>query len=223
MSKYSRRGENSKRGIVKTPPADGRQEVRVLDGVNKSMRVKPSNLSYEPREVSSLTVPDLRGCLALSGVSEKKLRGADKDDLRRMLEDVAGSPEAVARLVARANEPADPPPKRTSRAGSGSCVAGGGRGGGGGSASGAVTASDYNLGGVSTSALREGAERMASMDPAQLKQQAAAMRAMGPAGMRATNPAMANMSDVQIWQVRQSKSKRRKCANPCSRFALAWT
>ena len=220
MSKYSRRGENSKRGIVKTPPADGRQEVRVLDGVNKSMRVKPSNLSYEPREVSSLTVPDLRGCLALSGVSEKKLRGADKDDLRRMLEDVAGSPEAVARLVARANEPADPPPKRTSRAGSGSCVAGGGRGGG--SASGAVTANDYNLGGVSTSALREGAERMASMDSAQLRQQAAAMRAMGPAGMRATNPAMANMSDVQIWQVRQSKSKRRKCANPCSRFALAW-
>ena len=157
--------------------------------------MKLINLSYEPREISSLSVPDLRGCLTVSGVSERKLRGADKDDLRRMLGDIAGGPEEVARLVARANEPSDPPPKKSSRAG-GSCVgAAGGRSDGAGS--------NFNLNGVNSSALREGAERMASMDPAQLRQQAAAMRAMGPAGMRATNPAMANMSDVQIWQVRQ--------------------
>lgn len=192
-SKHSRAGDTisySKRGIVKTSLADGRQEVRVLDGINKSIRVKLINLSYEPREISSLSVPDLRGCLTLSGVSEKN-QPPDKDDLRKMLGDIVGSPEEVARLVAKANEQSDPPPRKTSR------TAAGGR------SNGADT--NINLDGTNTSALREGAERMAAMDPAQLKQQAAAMRAMGPAGMRATNPAMANMSDVQIWQVRQSQ------------------
>lgn len=204
-SKHSRAGDTisySKRGIVKTSLADGRQEVRVLDGINKSIRVKLINLSYEPREISSLSVPDLRGCLTLSGVSEKN-QPPDKDDLRKMLGDIVGSPEEVARLVAKANEPSDPPPRKTSR------TAAGGR------SNGADT--NINLDGTNTSALREGAERMAAMDPAQLKQQAAAMRAMGPAGMRATNPAMANMSDVQIWQVRQSQrilKTRKQSLNP---------
>jgi hypothetical protein len=48
------------------------------------------------------------------------------------------------------------------------------------------------------SALRQGAERMASMSPDDIRRQAATMKAMGPAAMRAMNPQMARMTDAQI-------------------------
>jgi len=168
---------NDKNGIVKSKISqNGRQEVYVF-GVNKSMAIKPANMRYLPRELSSLSVPEMKGVLTASGSStEEELSGMEKDTLKGMVAEVTTSPEELAKLIAKANEPsADIPTPRSSRS--------------------TAQASPPN---ISTSQLRQGAERMSSMTPDQLRQQAATMRAMGAATLRATNPAMAALTDEQI-------------------------
>lgn len=174
---------NDKNGIVKSQlTANGRQEVYVF-GVNKSMAIKPINMRYLPRELSSLSVPEMKGVLTASGSStENELSGLDKDSLKSMVAEVSTSPEELAKLIAKANEPAasdTPTPRNNNRS----------------TAAAAPQPSPPNF---STSQLRQGAERMSSMTPDQLRQQAATMRAMGAATLRATNPAMAALTDEQI-------------------------
>ncbi len=168
---------NDKNGIVKSRlTANGRQEVYVF-GVNKSMAIKPINMRYLPRELSSLSVPEMKGVLTASGSStENELSGLDKESLKSMVAEVSTSAEELAKLIAQANEPAasDIPTPRSNRS---------------------ATTAPPN---ISTSQLRQGAERMSSMTPDQLRQQAATMRAMGAATLRATNPAMAALTDEQI-------------------------
>jgi len=171
---------NDKNGIVKSRlTGNGRQEVYVF-GVNKSMAIKPINMRYLPRELSSLSVPEMKGVLTASGSStENELSGLDKESLKGMVAEVTSSPEELAKLIAKANEPAasDIPAPRTNRS---------------------TAAAQPSPPNISTSQLRQGAERMSSMTPDQLRQQAATMRAMGAATLRATNPAMAALTDEQI-------------------------
>jgi len=171
---------NDKNGIVKSRlTGNGRQEVYVF-GVNKSMAIKPINMRYLPRELSSLSVPEMKGVLTASGSStENELSGLDKERLKGMVAEVTSSPEELAKLIAKANEPAasDIPAPRTNRS---------------------TAAAQPSPPNISTSQLRQGAERMSSMTPDQLRQQAATMRAMGAATLRATNPAMAALTDEQI-------------------------
>mmetsp|Transcript_2194 Transcript_2194/g.3997 ORF Transcript_2194/g.3997 Transcript_2194/m.3997 type:complete len:547 (-) Transcript_2194:74-1714(-) len=168
---------NDKNGIVKSKlSSNGRQEVYVF-GVNKSMAIKPTNMRYLPRELSSLSVPEMKGVLAASGSStEDELSGMEKDILKGMVSEVTTSPEELAKLIAKANEPAsDIPTPRSNKS--------------------TAQPSPPN---INSSQLRQGAERMSSMTPDQLRQQAATMRAMGAATLRATNPAMAALTDEQI-------------------------
>eukprot|EP00984_Skeletonema_dohrnii_P007636 scaffold2790_cov118-Skeletonema_dohrnii-CCMP3373.AAC.4 len=168
---------NDKNGIVKSKlSGNGRQEVYVF-GVNKSMAIKPTNMRYLPRELSSLSVPEMKGVLAASGSStEDELSGMEKDILKGMVAEVTTSPEELAKLIAKANEPAsDVPTPRSNKS--------------------TAQPSPPN---INSSQLRQGAERMSSMTPDQLRQQAATMRAMGAATLRATNPAMAALTDEQI-------------------------
>jgi len=164
---------NGKKSIVRSALKDGRQEVYVFDGVNKSMRIKTHNMEYEPREASSLSLSDLKGALAESGLPDEQIQGADKSDLVKLVESVASSPEDIAKLVAKANEPKEAPPPSCKKTGTP---------------------------GLTTSQLRDGAQKMAQMNPDQLKQQAATMRQMGPQALRSMNPQMAMMSDAQINQ-----------------------
>ena len=164
---------NDKKGMVRSNlnAATGRQEVYVFDA-KKSMAIKPSNMKYEPREISSLSVPDLKGLLLVSKKLETEpdeWKGLDKEDLRKMAAEVTTSPDEIAALVAKANEPKGAPPAAKSQTGK-----------------------------FTGDQLRQGAERMSQMSPEGLKQQAATMRAMGPAALRNMNPAMAHMSDAQI-------------------------
>ena len=55
---------NDKKGVVRSSldAKSGRQEVYIFD-LNKSMSVKPVNIRYEPREISSLSVAELKGLL----------------------------------------------------------------------------------------------------------------------------------------------------------------
>jgi hypothetical protein len=166
---------NDKKGIVKSRLAtngSGRQEVFVFDA-NKSMAIKPANMRYVPRELSSLSVPEMKGVLTVSGsATEDELSGMDKYILKGMVAEVTTSPEELAKLIAKANEPKDIPHSNRSTAQPSSSI--------------------------NSSTLRQGAERMSQMTPDQLRQQAATMRAMGAAALRATNPAMATLTDEQI-------------------------
>ncbi len=167
---------NGKKGIVKSRLAsNGRQEVYVIDA-DKTMAIKPANLSFVPRELSSLSVSEMKGVLmeSIGSSIEGELTGLEKDVLQSMVKEVTTSSDELAKLIAKANEPKDVPATTSS-------------------SSSTTQPSSFN-----SSQLRQGAERMASMNPDQLRQQAATMKAMGPAALRATNPAMAHLTDAQI-------------------------
>jgi len=165
---------NGKKGIVRSRlSTSGRQEVYVFDAV-KSMAIKPVNMKYEPRDLSSMSVSEMKGVLAVSGSStEDELSGMEKDALQGLVAKVTTSPDELAKLIAKANEPKQIPATSTTGNNSTSAIFG-------------------------SSQLRQGAERMSQMTPDQLRQQAATMRAMGTAALRATNPAMAQLTDDQI-------------------------
>ena len=165
---------NGKKGIVKSRvTTNGRQEVYVIEA-DKTMAIKPANLMFVPRELSSLSVSEMKGVLleSIGSSIEGELAGLEKDVLQSMVKEVTTSSDELAKLIAKANEPKDVPATTTSST---------------------TPSSSFN-----SSQLRQGAERMASMNPDQLRQQAATMKAMGPAALRATNPAMAHLTDAQI-------------------------
>eukprot|EP00569_Conticribra_weissflogii_P005116 CAMPEP_0171344692 /NCGR_PEP_ID=MMETSP0878-20121228/19943_1 /TAXON_ID=67004 /ORGANISM="Thalassiosira weissflogii, Strain CCMP1336" /LENGTH=527 /DNA_ID=CAMNT_0011847941 /DNA_START=11 /DNA_END=1594 /DNA_ORIENTATION=+ len=163
---------NDKKGIVRSKiNASGRQEVYVFEA-NKSMAIKPINMKYEPRDISTLSINEMKGLLLVA----KKLnnepdewKGVNKDELQKMVATVADSPEEIAALVAKANEPKEIP-----------------------------SAAAKSQPAISKDQLRQGAERMSQMSPEALKQQAATMRAMGPTALRNMNPQMTHMTDAQI-------------------------
>jgi len=165
---------NDKKCIVKSSlhASTGRQEVYIFDA-EKVMAVKPSNLRYEPRELSSLSVAEMKGILNdVLKKDEKEWVGMDKEELRLFVKHSieVEDPIEIAKLVAKANEPKEVP-------------------------SPTYTMNDINnAGSLNSSQLKQGAERMSSMSPDDLRRQAATMRAMGPAAMRNMNPQMARMS-----------------------------
>ena len=164
---------NDKKCIVKSSlhASTGRQEVYIFDQ-EKTMAVKPSNLRYEPRELSSLSVAEMKGILnVVLKKDEKEWVGMDKEELRCFVKHAIEEedPIEIAKLVAKANEPKEVP-------------------------SPTYTMNDINVGSLNSSQLKQGAERMSSMIPDDLRRQAATMRAMGPAAMRNMNPQMARMS-----------------------------
>ena len=169
---------NDKKGIVKSHPDanSGRQEVYVFEA-QRSMAIKPANLRYEPRELSSLSITEMRGLLRIySSAGESECSGMNKEELRTHVTKVIGttiSNDAVqiAELVARSNEPKDTTIPSNN------------------SASASSSSSSLN-----SSQLRQGAERMSQMSPNDIRQQAATMKAMGPAALRAMNPQMARMT-----------------------------
>ena len=113
-----------------------------------------------------------------SSVLKSEWSGMDKQELYRHVQKVIGctisnDPVKIAELVARSNEPKDIPPN---------------------SASASSLSSSAPPSSLSSSQLRQGAERMSQMSPDDIRRQAATMKAMGPAALRAMNPPMAHMS-----------------------------
>lgn len=165
---------NGKKGMVMSlPNVAGRQEVYVFEA-QKSMAIKPTNLAYEPRALSSLSVSEMKGVLLLSTGMEtepKEWAGMTRDELQRTTsaQIATEDPEEIAALVARASSP--------------SASAGGG---------------DAAAPLQSADALRQGAERVSHMNPDEIRRQAATMKSLGPAGLRAMNPQMATLTDEQI-------------------------
>ena len=176
---------NDKKGIVKSRPnaASGRQEVYIFEA-QKSLSIKPDNLRYEPRELSSLSASEMKGIMLLisknktredEGYATTEWKGMDKEELRQLVEGeiATNNPEEIAELVAKANEPKEIPSSDD--------------GGSSGNANGANKS-------FTSSQMRQGADRMAQMTPDDLRKQAATMKAMGPAALRAMNPQMARMT-----------------------------
>ena len=171
---------NDKKGIVKSKlSSTGRQEVYIFEE-NKTLAIKPANLKYEPRTISSLSISEMKSMLTngIGSTNSIDFTGLDKDSLRSMvideIEDVNDTIE-IAKLVAKANEPKNIPTANSTMNGSG-----------GGSVGGQQQ--------FSSSQLRQGAERMSSMSAEDIKRQAQTMKAMGPAALRNMNPQFASMS-----------------------------
>jgi len=168
---------NEKKGIVKSRlSTTGRQEVYIFEE-NKSLSIKPANLKYEPRTLSSLSISEMKSILT-NGIGSSNsidFTGLDKDSLRTMVQDEITNVDdtlEIAKLVAKANEPKNIP--TTTSTMNGSASSGGQQ--------------------FSSSQLRQGAERMSSMSAEDIKRQAQTMKAMGPAALRNMNPQFASMS-----------------------------
>jgi hypothetical protein len=121
---------NGLRGTIKSGWRGDQQEVYVVDanihGHPEIMYIKPVNLRYEPRDVESLTVSEMRGIMRVlfdwrgsddgddDGDGAPEWSSMDKDELRcyarQNIEDLlpkdASIPveEQIAELVARSNE-----------------------------------------------------------------------------------------------------------------------
>ena len=122
---------NGKKGIVKSQlnTTSGRQEVYVFEA-QKSMSIKPTNLQYEPRDLASLSVREMKSILSYSSSTnggdgdESDWAGLDKDELRTRVKDVIGSSAEeedgieIASWVAKANEPKNIPPSSSMATGS---------------------------------------------------------------------------------------------------------
>jgi len=179
---------NDKKGIVKSilDVNSGRQEVYVFEA-QKSMAIKPINLRYEPRELSSLSISEMKGLLRIYYASDDKNNnaessGMDKQELRMHVLNVIGEtigndPVKIAELVAKSNEPKDNLPSNNNNNNGTS-----------------PSSSSSSSSSLNSSQLRQGAERMSQMSPDDIRRQAATMKAMGPAALRAMNPQMAHMS-----------------------------
>lgn len=164
---------NDKKGIVRSPlKPTGRHDVYIFEA-NRTIAIKVDNMRYEPRELSTLSVSEMKGVLGKR--EEKELVGLGKDDLQKMIAEITTCPTEIAKLVAEANEPKETPPNNTAT-------------------------DEKNSNNFSATQLREASQKMASMSPDQLRQQAATMKAMGPTALRNLNPAMKHMSDAQINQ-----------------------
>ncbi len=92
---------NGKRAVVNSPVSSvSRQQVRIIDD-NKVIAVKRVNLTYEPREVSSLSVGEMKRVLICSWKkTENEVEGLDKDSLAAMVSKYFTCPAELAILVA---------------------------------------------------------------------------------------------------------------------------
>ena len=94
------------------------------------MSIKPTNLQYEPRDLASLSVREMKSILSYSTTTtndsgdESDWAGLDKEELRTKVKDVIGtSAEAedgieIASWVAKANEPKNIPASSSMATGS---------------------------------------------------------------------------------------------------------
>ena len=159
---------NGKIGVVKSGLFNGRQHVMV-EGLNKSVALKVSNMSWEGRSVDSLSVKELKTILkAKAKTSDSELSGIDKSELQSKLASLDASPETIAQwlveaktaVVEKENVPTSSPSMSVDPA--------------------------------------QAASQLANMDPEQLRQQARMLRSMPPDQIRRMNPQMAAFSDAQI-------------------------
>lgn len=168
---------NGKVGIVKSGLTNGRQHV-LVEELNKSVALKVSNLSYEPRSVDSLSVKELKKILkSKASISDSELTGVDKSELQSKVSalDGASSPETIGQWLAEEAVPksftaATKTPSSTSSS----------------------AAVDPSLDPA------QAADQLANMNPEQLRQQARMMRSMPPDQIRRMNPQLAHMTDAQI-------------------------
>ena len=116
---------NDKKGIVKSRlSTTGRQEVYIFEE-SKSLAIKPLNLKYEPRTLSSLSIPEMKSILTngIGSTNSIDFTGLDKDSLRTMVVDEIDNVDdtiGIAELVAKANEPKNIPTTNSTMNGSGS-------------------------------------------------------------------------------------------------------
>ena len=92
---------NGKRAVVNSPKSSaGRQQVRIIDD-DKVIAVKPVNLRYEPREVSSLTADEMRRVLICSWKkTESQVEGVDTNSLAAMVSKYFSCPAELATILA---------------------------------------------------------------------------------------------------------------------------
>lgn len=164
---------NGKTGVILGGLKDGRQQVHVEE-LNKNAALKLVNLSYQERELESLSVKELKKILQHKE-AVLKFQGMDKADLQEKLKELTTSPLEITEWLAHANAP-------------------------GSSSSSESAGSDDKSKGNGANDFDAGLNQFDNMDPNQLRQQAQIMRSMPPAQLRSMNPQLAGMSDSQIQQ-----------------------
>jgi hypothetical protein len=168
---------NNKVGVVKTKLSDsGRQTVYVHE-LKRSLNVKPINLMYEPRNIDSLSVKELKLVIQSKKIvqDDNEMTGLDKDELKAKVQEAIDSNDEIPEILAKAQEPKSPPPKAKK-----------------------TSPSPGAASGMPSVDPSQAADQLASMNPEHLRQQARMMRTMPPSQIRSMNPALANMTDAQI-------------------------
>lgn len=97
---------NGKSGIVKSALTNGRHQVYVAD-MSKTFALKPTNLKYEIRSASSLSIKELIAVLKAENGDSEDLTGMEKSELQSKVALI--SEEKIAEILAVANAPAARP------------------------------------------------------------------------------------------------------------------
>ncbi|CAJ1961027.1 unnamed protein product [Cylindrotheca closterium] len=142
---------NDKKGVVKGPLENGRHQVYVED-MSKTFALKPTNLKYEGRSASSLSIKELKAVLETQNGSDSGLTGIDKSELQSKVTDLGFSEEKIAEVLAVANAPS---PRSAARAAATPAVD--------------PTQAANQLANMSPDQLRQQAMAMKSMDPNTLR------------------------------------------------------
>jgi len=158
---------NGKIGVVKSSLSNGRQQVSLLDQ-DKVLGLKPSNITYEPRTIDSLTAKEMAAVLADKG------HGGDvpveKGEVRELVRKIVNEAEVSKILSLRSAG-------LTAAADSGT--------------------SNKGLASSARQHARNSANQFLNMSPDQIRAQAQMMRS-DPGAVRRTNHAMAGLTDAQI-------------------------
>lgn len=160
--------------------AEGRQQVHVEE-LDKNVALKLANLSYQERQLDSLSVKELKKILQYKEVL-LKFQGLDKSDLQEKLQTLSTDPMEIAEWLAHAS-------------------AGGSGGSSADDSSSAESGKKKGDGRANTNTnLQAGLDQFENMTPQQLRQQAQMMRSMPPSQLRTMDPQLAGMTDSQIQQ-----------------------
>ena len=105
---------NGKVGVVKSSPKDDRQQIFV-DGDTYNLKV--SNLRFDEKSSSSLSVKEMKAVLKARGMAEKETTGMTKKELVSLVEEKCADAQERMRIIAEANAP--PPSSAASAAAGG--------------------------------------------------------------------------------------------------------
>eukprot|EP00536_Pseudo-nitzschia_multiseries_P009830 jgi/Psemu1/306854/fgenesh1_kg.286_\ len=176
---------NGKKGVVRSVLSSAGRHTVYIEELDKSVSLKPLNLSYEPIALENLSVKELNVILKYKNKQSKSTSGMDKSDLQAQVSDLIDGSEELPELLAKAKASENPSTPTTA----------------------AHTQAAEQLSNMSPDQLRQQARMMRTMDPNVVRRMNPQLANMSDSqikmaadrmDMMANNPSMMKMAAEQM-------------------------